>query len=271
MTSDKLPFVILAGSPPERDALMEYSNVDFKALIDICGKPMLTRIIEAVLASDLASYILFVGIPHDLVPLLNDVDPALVDYVEMEGKPTEKIIGAAKYLLEKSKSNPNIFPTGKTTTVILAGDIPAVTADVIKYFVEQTGERDKGFYYSTVERSVMETAFPQSGRSWIRLDGKDYCGGDMHIFDVQYAEQSEQIMNIIFENRKSFVTALFKAAPFIFIKYILKLVSLKDVERLMTKVFKFPSGVVISKYAEIAFDVDKPFQLDLMREHLGCK
>ena len=62
---DKIPFMILAGSPPESDPLMQVAGVEYKALIEINEKPMIDYVPEAVYKSGLASYILVVGLPED--------------------------------------------------------------------------------------------------------------------------------------------------------------------------------------------------------------
>ena len=56
--------------------------------------------------------------------------------------------------------------------------------------------------------------------------------------------------------------------PGTFTKLALKRVKTKDIERLMGKIFKMPCKLVISEDAEVAFDVDKPFQLDIITKFI---
>ncbi len=266
---DKVPFIVLAGSPPERDALMEYADIDYKALIDVNGKTMLTRVLEAIRDSERASYILIVGLPKQLVDLPQGIDSDRVGFYEIEGKQVDKIIKSCMHLLSLGKEDPSIFPRGTNHAVITTSDIPAISGETISKYLDECFLTDHAFYYCVVDREHMESMFPNSGRSWIKMDGNQYCGADLALFDVTYAEQSYDILKIITENRKSFTKALFKASPLTFFRYILKLARMKDVERLMTKIFGFPSKLIIDEDARIAFDVDKPFQLDIMRSFLS--
>ncbi len=265
----RVPFIVLAGSPPTRDQLMEYANTDYKALIDINGKPMLTRVLEAIRDSNRASYILIVGLPKDKIELPEGIDANIVEFYEIEGKQVDKIINSCKYIYDLGQKNPDIFPKGSYHTVITTSDIPALTGRTIDDYLDRCFETDHAFYYCVVEKEHMEREFPNSGRSWIKMDGNKYCGADLALFDVTYAEQSYDLLKVITENRKSFTKALFKASPITFFKYVLKIAKMKDVERLMTKIFGFPSKLIIDEDARIAFDVDKPYQLDLMRSYIS--
>jgi hypothetical protein len=64
------------------------------------------------------------------------------------------------------------------------------------------------------------------------------------------------------------VKALFKLSPFFLFKYLLRRISMDEVEEILTKMFGFDSRVIICNHAEIVFDIDKPIQLDIAREYI---
>ncbi|MHA2251076.1 MAG: hypothetical protein ACXAD7_11995 [Candidatus Kariarchaeaceae archaeon] len=264
---NKLPFIILAGSPASKDELMEYADTDYKALIDIHGNSMIYWILKAIHESNLASYILIAGLKKEFVQLPKGLDESIIDYYEISGSHVDKIVMSANYTLEHSKNNPSIFPGETAHAVMLNADIPAITKDTISNYVKACGDLSASYYYVVVTQGAMDEAYPNNGRSYMKIENEYYAGGDMNMVDLKVVEPSYPLLKKITENKKSFIKALFFAAPFIFIKYILKRVKLKDVENLMTKVFGFESRLIISTDADIAFDVDKPFQLDLMRKH----
>ncbi|MHA2252373.1 MAG: hypothetical protein ACXAD7_18550, partial [Candidatus Kariarchaeaceae archaeon] len=74
MEKSKLPFIVLAGSPETRDILMEYANVEYKALIDINGQSMITRVLDAINKSNIASRIFITGLPKELVVFPDNMD-----------------------------------------------------------------------------------------------------------------------------------------------------------------------------------------------------
>ncbi|MHA2249805.1 MAG: hypothetical protein ACXAD7_05555 [Candidatus Kariarchaeaceae archaeon] len=267
MTDHRLPIVILAGSPPEKDILRNYAGVDYKSLIDIHGKSMLTHILEGIHNSDMASYILVTGIPREIVDLPEGMDEDRIDFYGTSLSHVDKIVESAKYMLNKAEDDSSIFPAGTTHAIIMTSDVPAIHANTIRRFLLNCGDRSASLYYPVVHQTIMDKRFPDNGRSWIKVDGENYCGGDINLVELKEVEPLYPLIKKIVDNRKSFVKALFWASPITFFKFIFKRVGMKDVERLMTKIFGVKAKLIISEDAEVAFDVDKPFQLDLMRKH----
>ncbi|MCE7734815.1 MAG: hypothetical protein GPJ54_08070 [Candidatus Heimdallarchaeota archaeon] len=268
MHDRKLPFIILAGSPDKRDKLMEYADVDYKAQIIINGKSMLTRTLEAIRDTGSYSYIVISGIPKERVIIPEGIPEDKIEFFLSEGGQMDKIIDAAIYLVAKGKKNPEIFPSSTYHAVNLSGDIPALTGEILNRFIDVCGDRKADFNHTTVEKSVMDKTFPNNGRSFTKIDKRFYCTGDLNMTNLEKAESLRPVMRKISANRKNFMKALFRASPWTFTKLALKRVKTKDIERLMGKIFKMPCKLVISEDAEVAFDVDKPFQLDIIKEFI---
>ncbi len=269
MNSQKFPVVILAGSPPQRDKIMEYANVDYKALIDIHGKPMIDYGLSALRDSGIASYILIVGIPKDLVKLPDGLDESIVEFLEMEGESVDKIYNAGMYVLEKGKTNPEIFSMDKKYILYFSADVPTLTGDMFRYFINECSDFTGDLYYSVVEKQVMDAEFPNNGRSFMKIKDKKFAGGDLVFIDGEVLKERYDAVKLVTENRKSFLRGVFFVSPILFLKLVLGRITINDVERLMSKVFKVNAKLVISKYANIAFDVDKPHQLDMVRDYIA--
>jgi len=268
MYDRKLPFIILAGSPNKRDKLMEYADVDYKAQIIINGKSMITRTLEAIRDTESYSYIVISGIPKERVIVPAGIPEDKIEFFLSEGGQMDKIIDAAIYLVEKGKNNSEIFPSGTYHAVNLSGDIPALTGEILNRFIAVCGDRKADFNHTTVEKSVMDKTFPNNGRTFTKIDKRFYCTGDLNMTNLEKAESLRPVMRKISANRKNFMKALFRASPWTFTKLALKRVKTKDIERLMGKIFKMPCKLVISEDAEVAFDVDKPFQLDIIKKFI---
>jgi hypothetical protein len=52
------------------------------------------------------------------------------------------------------------------------------------------------------------------------------------------------------------------------LKFLFRRVSLADIETTAERLINQPAKVVLSPYAELAMDADKPQQVDLLREDL---
>ncbi len=264
----KYPLMIMAGSPPERDALMEYADTDYKTLIDIEGKPMINYVIDAIIAAEVASYILIVGLPEDKVTLPDTFDHDKISFIHIEGPLFKKTFGGGTELVRLSQDHPELFKDNRYM-IMVNGDIPTVTPAAIHDFLDQIGEPDAKFYHSASHKDSMEAKFPDSHRSWIHIKGKnDYCGGDIDFINVDTILENYELIKKISENRKLLVKALLKLSPFFLIKYLLRRISIDDVEEVLTKLFGFESRVIICEHPEIVFDIDKPSQLDMAREYI---
>ncbi len=261
------PMIILAGGPPVRDPLMEYADVDCKALIDISGKPMISYVLDEFHKTGLISYLLIVGKKDELVGFTKDMDPNKVEFMVVEGNAAEKFYQAGMHLLELSETRDDVFTTSSRHIIYATSDIPAAKSNMIKDHIKKCQDDSTDFYYSVVEKADMDAAFPESGRTYMNIEGGKYAGVDLVIVDMEILRDKFHIIKLVTENRKSFLRGLFFASPLTFIKFILGRVKMKDVERLMSKIFGFRSKLIITKDAELGFDVDKPFQLDIMREY----
>ncbi|MCY3414382.1 MAG: hypothetical protein INQ03_22235 [Candidatus Heimdallarchaeota archaeon] len=269
----KFPFLITAGSPTVRDALMEYADVDYKALIKIEGKPMITYVIEAIIASEAASYILIAGIPENTITIPDGFDRDRVSFKMLEGRLVDKIQAGAAEMLRISEKIDGIFPEGLQKIIITTGDIPTIMPEAITQFIQDCSESNFSdtFYHSMVPKDIMEKTFPGSGRSYMNLRDISLCGGDMEMVDAPDLVAKYDVIVRLTENRKFFLKGLFSFSPWLMFRYIFKRVKFQETSHIMTHLLTVPSRIVPTKYAELGFDVDKPHQLEMAREYLVSK
>ncbi|MCY3410121.1 MAG: hypothetical protein INQ03_00660 [Candidatus Heimdallarchaeota archaeon] len=270
----KFPFIVLAGSPEERDPLMEYADVDYKALIELDGKPLLNYVLDTVIASDRATFILITGIPEELVTLPDTFPRDRIQFLTIKGDLVDKIHGGCAEILRIGKEIPEIYD-GYENAIIITGDVPFAKPEAIHDFIDGCAANDfyNDFYHSMVTFKTMEEKFPGSGRSFIHLRDENnqqigLCGGDIDMLTLQPLVDHYDVLKKVTTNRKFFLKGLWSFNKFFFIRYVLKRVNVSEIEALITHMFTRPSKVIITPHAEIGFDVDKPFQLDMAREYI---
>jgi len=59
--------------------------------------------------------------------------------------------------------------------------------------------------------------------------------------------------------------------PVIFLRYLTRRLSIAEAERRAAKIFGVRVRVIPSSHAEVGMDVDKPFQLDIVRADLEAR
>jgi CMP-2-keto-3-deoxyoctulosonic acid synthetase len=152
--------------------------------------------------------------------------------------------------------------------VTASGDIPMLQSQTVDWFVETCEKQDGDLFYSVVERSVMEKAFPDSRRSYVPVVEGKFCGGDLFFVRIAVVHNNEQLVRELLSKRKSPLQQARLLGFKTIIKFLFRRLSIKDAEDLSKRLLNAEGHVVISPHADLAMDVDKPHQLDMVRERL---
>jgi hypothetical protein len=115
----------------------------------------------------------------------------------------------------------------------------------------------------------MEKRYPGCKRTWTHLKGMEVCGGDMNMgrLSLLLTEETD-IWHKITDARKS---PLKQAALVGFDTAFLLLTGQLTLEKAETNIMtrlNITGKAIVCPYAEVGMDVDKLFQLEIMREDL---
>jgi hypothetical protein len=117
----------------------------------------------------------------------------------------------------------------------------------------------------------MEQRFPNSNRSYTRLKDAEVCGGDMNMIRANTVNANEELWDRIVAARKN----VFKQAALLGYGNLFLLLSrqltMDGAVKRVTKRMDITGQAVISPYAELGMDVDKPHQLEILRADLMSK
>lgn len=244
------------GNPTPDDPLFAYSNGLPKALIPIGDRPMIQWVLDAMAAAKTIDRIVLIGLSDDY-----SVDyPREIVRIEDQGGMVENIIAGAQTLLSYSDSS--------QYALIAASDVPAVTPEAIDWVSEQTVKAQKDLVYTVVSRPVMEKRFPASKRSYIPLKDIAICGGDINAINLTHVNYDNPLYRKLIDTRKN---ALKQAALLGFdtlLLILLRAITLAQTEKRVCKRLEVDGLVLPSPYAELAMDVDKPGQLEILRNDL---
>jgi hypothetical protein len=116
----------------------------------------------------------------------------------------------------------------------------------------------------------MEKRFPGSKRTWTKLSDMEICGGDLNAARISLIVNDDtEMWEKITDSRKN---PLKQAALIGYDTALLLLtgrLSLQDAETRVMKRMNITGKAVVSPYAEVGMDVDKPHQLEIMRADLA--
>ena len=162
------------------DPLKALTEVEKKALIPLAGKPMITWVVEALHGSGIIDNIVIVGLKPDEA----DLNEFSVHYVDPVGGMVDNILVALARARE-------INPTAQKM-LLSSSDIPLITPEIVRGFVEECGSLEADIYYSVIEQKTMEARFPDSKRTYVPFfKGGKYSGGDIVLGDVTAPERTD--------------------------------------------------------------------------------
>ena len=244
------------GTPTPEDPLYSHSKGLPKAMIPIGDKPMIQWVLDALTAAKTINRIVLIGLADNMKVNY----PREIVRIEDRGNMVENIIAGATSLL--SLPNPSRY------ALLVASDVPALTPAAIDWISEETVKAQKEMIYTVLEQSVMEQRFPGSKRSYIPLKDMAICGGDVNAIELDKINYRNPMYQKLVDTRKN---ALKQAALLGFdtlLLIMLRAITLKQLEKRACKRLGVNGMVLPSPYAELAMDVDKPGQLELLRNDL---
>jgi GTP:adenosylcobinamide-phosphate guanylyltransferase len=249
--------VLAGGIPQEGDPLYEYTQGEAKALLDIAGKPMVQWVLDALNASQNIDKIVIIGLPSDS-SLTSDKIAALIP--NQEGMIENLRAGLNKVL--------EINPNGQHGLVV-SSDIPAITQEAVDWAVGNVGDSEEDIYYNVISRQVMEKRFPDSKRSYIRLKDIELCGADMNVISTRMASSDSDIWNRLANSRKNAIKQAALIGFDTLFLLLFRMVTLDEAAQKVTKRLNIKGRAIVCPYAEVGMDVDKPFQLEILRKDLA--
>jgi GTP:adenosylcobinamide-phosphate guanylyltransferase len=249
--------VMAGGIPKPEDPLYEFTQGQPKALLDIAGKPMIQWVLDAISGSVTVDRVVLVSLSEETG--LECSKP--ITYLPDQGGLLENVRGGIEKAVE---INPEAI---KVLTV--SSDIPTIKAEMIDWMVNENSDTDLDLYYTVIPREVMEARFPKSNRSYTLLKDAELCGGDLNIIRSSTVHANVELWDRIVAARKN----VFKQAALLGYGNLLLLLSrqltLAGAIKRVTEKMDITGKAVISPYAELGMDVDKPHQLEIVRAELA--
>ncbi|KUG05195.1 hypothetical protein ASZ90_017381 [hydrocarbon metagenome] len=251
--------VILAGGRicDELRALAPYDN---EAFISIAGQPMLLYVYRALRKSDYVKRIVISGPQQELQKITPD-DEHL--YFAAGGENAIESLTNAVELLKRDGISENIL--------VMPTDIPFITRAAIDDFIEQTERTEGDFFYALTRKEVNEEKFPGVSRTYVQLKDGVFTGGNLFLLRSDMVEKALDMAVELVMRRKNPLAMGRLFGLRMVCSYMLKKLSIDMVEKRFYEVMQIKGKGIISDYAEVGVDVDKPSDLELAKKYLGSQ
>lgn len=250
--------VITAGGVPgPEDPLFPYTQGKTKALLDMNGRTMLERVIDALQDSHYIDDIVVVGLGSDMG--MSFKRP--VHHIPDQGNLIGNGLAGFRWLCERKSGIGHIL--------FSSADVPQITGAIVDQFMQSCEPFDRYMYYNFVTKEVMETRFPDSRRTFVKLKGAQVAGGDMAIMHADLLETHIELWQALSQGRKH-AWQLARVVGFRFlVKFLLRQIGFAEIEETAARILARPVQIIVNPNAEIAMDADKPYQVDLLRSDLS--
>ena len=282
--------VVLAGSI-NNGKLKNISEVPYEALLPIGSKCMVEYVVEALLKARLVNRVIVAGPGSnprkyfkltmqdrgtegfidqksegiDRVSLPSD---AMSDVNNCFGNKRVETAPAGGSLME-TFSNAVALLSGSEKVLVVTADLPLLTPEAVDCFIELCLKEKADLYYSVVPRGTVESRFSQTRRTYVTLREGVFTGGNIFLVNPQAAKRclakGQELVNL----RKS-PFKLCRMVGFVFLlKFLTRILSIKEGEKKVSQLLGLKGSVVVLDYPEVGIDVDKPEDLELVKQTLG--
>jgi GTP:adenosylcobinamide-phosphate guanylyltransferase len=248
--------VTAGGIPRPEDPLYTYSHGDSKALIDVAGKPMIQWVLDALGNAKQVDNVIIIG----LSPKSGVTCKKPIYYVSNQGRMLANIVAGVNRVLELNKKSKYVL--------VVSSDIPTLKSEMVDWLIDTCMETKDDLYYGVCPKDVMEARFPGSKRTYTHLKDMDVCGADMNLTHVRMTTEHLDMWESLIGSRKSpLKQAGIIGFGTLFALFTRRLTLEDAVQRVCDRI-GIKGRAIVWPYAEPCMDIDKPSQLQLLREDL---
>lgn len=224
-----------------------------KSLIRFKEKTLIEIVIDALNASEKVNEVVVIA-PPEAVPFIKNSSSKL-----------KQIINASEDLIERLYKA--IEFAESEFLLIVPVDIPLITKEIVDGFIEECLREESDAYYPIISKEILEKRFPGTIRTYAKLKEGVFTGGNMFLIRKSLFEINRPFVEEIFRARKSAYKMAMVAGPRILIKGILRLLTVEEAEKRVSKLFKNARmKAVFTQFPEIGIDVDKEEDIEYLEK-----
>ncbi len=253
-TSPRIGAVVLAGGPVPKSLADRCAH---RALLPLGGRFIIEYILDALAGTPeiCATVAVVPAAAHEALgkyaPLLVDAGDSLM--INM-ARGAEALVGA-----------------GVTHLLFVTADIPLITPAALSSYLQESLATGADFTYPIIPRADCEARFPGARRTYVKIRDGVFTGGNAVFAGANFFEDKQQLIEDVYNARK----APLKLAGILgwgtLARFLAGTADLASLEAVASRILAAPARAIISHYAELGFDVDKPEDLEVVGSTLNVQ
>lgn len=241
----------------KENSLYSETSGGWRCLLDIHGKPMVQWVLDALNAAESVREIFVIGLPKNRK--LNSHKP--LHSLDEKGGLFENIHAG---VIAATDQDPN-----QTKVLIASGDLPAIRPEMVDWLSGQVSHYpDAKIHYNVITKDTMNSRFPNANRTFVRFKDLTVCGGDLNVVDRELLATENPLWKKLVKSRKNPLKQVNLLGVDSLILIALRLLTLEGAVKRVCRKLKINGRVILSPYAEMGMDADKPYQLEILRKAL---
>lgn len=251
MSEMKTPAIVLAGGPSKPDA-MALGWPPYRALADLCGRPVLSYVLDALRAADGVGEIAVVG-PEDVRAVIGDAT----------------LLPIGETMWDNVSTGLRHAPEGPA--LLCGADVPLLTPAAVQDILTRGRALDVDFVYPIIRREDNETQCPGLKRTYATLREGTFTGGNLMLVNAPRLLASDAIIRRALANRKNPLALVRMISPALVVKVLCKRARIADLERAISRILNARAAALITPHAEIGADLDAPEETEAMESLLRAR
>jgi GTP:adenosylcobinamide-phosphate guanylyltransferase len=153
--------------------------------------------------------------------------------------------------------------------LLLNVDVPLITAQHIADIVAQARELAADGYWPIVQKEVVQQRFPDTKRTYVRTKQGTFTGGNAFLLKPRLLRDNRELLEKIYRSRKNplALASLFSSRTIM--RVLTGTVSVPDIERDFSQRFNARLRIVPFPHPEVAVDLDKLGDYELIKSLLA--
>jgi len=250
--SNKTDAVILAGATAGPELNPEDGEIS-RAMVDIAGKTMLQRVVDALRGSQSIGRIAAVG------------------KVEADG--LDLIVGPGPDMVTNIKLGTDALKTDSNVLIVCA-DIPLITPESVDDFVNRAREKQVDLAVPIITKQCCEQRYPGMARTYLTTADGVFTLGNITLMSPDFIENNWNAVAQAYAARKQVVKlarmiGMGVLARVILARVIPSVLRVSMLEQAVERMLGARVAAVVSEYPEIGEDVDKLSDLEAVRRILA--
>lgn len=249
--------IVLAGQRPEGDPLTSHHDVKYKALIPVEGLSMLEHVTNALLSNRQIGKVIILAQTPDA--LKTELTEKLVAHDRITFLQSDNGIAGSIKKLAGTKKAP--WPVLVTTA-----DNILLTSEILDCFLASSTQHDVSV--GVVEKDTVLAAYPDTRRTWLKFRGGAYSGANLFALLNAASVPAISLWASVEKDRKKSWKIFARFGPWLLFRALSRTISFKDAIGQAGDTLSLSAVPVELPVADAAIDVDKPSDLDLVKQIL---